>query len=464
MSDSEWSGSLAIAADAEAALIGAMLLAPETVLRIGKLTADDFSDIKHRAVFKGALAVCDRGDPLDTVTLEAELAKQGTLESAGGIAGLSGYLIRSVTSANASHYAGIIRDQAFSRRLRLAASGVVSRLGAGADWTGELVGLRRALEELEDGAHVDAPTLRQAMETELAAIKNNRGERVGLSTGLGLERVVPTGVPLDKVTTVFAETGHLKTTFINNMAWNMAAAGHSVLSISWEDSTQLGAQRALSRGSGVGYGRLAARAIDVDERSKLLLRDPEVADRIVMEDSCEPSIDAVIRLARYYKRTKNVAAVFVDYLQLIDGQGSQKQVLDDAIQKAQRSAKQDRVAYVFVSQVKAEVTGRKPEDGGPRPVLDDCLGSSAMRIGTKLGLGLFRPYRYCRVPPAKGAYSEYNALAARWPEGKEVFLRDLYPNLVEVNVTKNVVGEAPVTVLCKVDLPTGRFEPFNAGF
>jgi hypothetical protein len=242
----------------------------------------------------------------------------------------------------------------------------------------------------------------------------------------------------------------------------MAAAGNTVLSISWEDSNQLGAQRLLARSSGISYGRIAARQLEVDERSSLRLDDPEVAERIIMADNVEPTIEAVIRLARYYKRTRGLACVVVDYLQLMDGQGTQKNILDHVIQAAQRSAARDRIAYVLVSQVKADVTNRKAEDGGPRPTLDDCLGSSAMRIGTKLGLGVFRPWRYCKVPAAKGAYAEYAALAAAWPEGREDFLRNVYPRVLEVSVSKNVMGEAPVIIPCLVELATGRIEPFNA--
>jgi hypothetical protein len=56
-----------------------------------------------------------------------------------------------------------------------------------------------------------------------------------------------------------------------------------------------------------------------------------------------------------------------------------------------------------------------------------------------------------------------HSVAAGWPEGKEQFLRDIYPRVLEVWVSKNVMGEAPVCIPCLVDLPTGRIEPFNVG-
>lgn len=460
--DAVWSGKLAVAGDAEASLCGALFLAPEVMTKLGRLTEDDFAIPQHRATYAALRALTDRGDPVDLTTVEAQLAKQGMLGAVGGIAGLSSYLVKVPTADNAPHYAALIRDASFNRRLHLMTSGAASRLASGAEWRDTMTGLRSSLEDLEGDAHVDPPTLRDVMNDELKVIRSRKSDVVGLMTGLGIERVCPTGIPLDKLTTVVAETGHFKTTFVNNLAWNMAEAGNTVVNISWEDSNQLGAQRALGRTTGVNYGDIAARRLDEETRAKLGVSDSsgDIASRIVMADNVEPTIDAVIRLARFYKRTRGAKAVFVDYLQLLDGHGSQKQILDDAVQKAQRSAKQDKIAYVFVSQAKAEVTNRKSEDGGPRPTLDDCLGSSAMRIGTKLGLGLFRPWRYCPIPKKGGPYSEYFDVAMRW-RGEGDFLRDIYPRILEVNVTKNVLGAAPVTVHCLVDLPTGKIHPLN---
>lgn len=450
-----------VASQAEAMVVSALMLTPDAILRTGKLGPDDFFNPRHKVAFEAIRALYDRGDPIDLMTIEAEIHKTGMLTGVGGLAGLSSYMLLNPTADNIAHYAAIVRDQCFARRLKVAAGGVVARLEAGADWHGELVGLRGALETMEDDAHVEAPTLRAVADTEVKAIRSGVAEVVGLATGLGIDRVCPTGIPLDKVTTVFGETGNFKTTLVSNLAWNIAAAGHGVLSISWEDSNQLAAQRTLARQSGVGYGRIAARKFGEGERESIDLRCGDVADRIIMADNCEPSIDAVIRLGRYYKRTRGVAAVVVDYLQLLAGRGTQKQILDDAIQAAQRSAARDKIAYIFVSQVKAEVTNRKAEDGGPRPTLDDCLGSSAMRIGTKLGLGVFRPYNYCRVPTKGPVYGRYFDLAIKWPKGRGNFVKDIYPRILEISVSKNVLGEAPVIIPCLVELATGKIEPFE---
>ncbi len=457
--------STSVASDAEEHLVTALLLHPDAISRIGRLVADDFFNPRHRVAFEALQRLHDRGEPVDVMTLQAEIHKSGMLEAIGGPAGVSKYLLVYPVIENVPQYVAIVRDQSFDRRLRIATDSASSRLSAGASWRAELAGLRTALESLEEESSDEPPTLRAVIGTELESIRSGVVEVVGLPTGLGIERVCPTGIPLDKVTTLFGETGNFKTTLASNLAWNIASHGNAVLNISWEDSNQLSAQRAIGRSTGISYGRLAARKLDAGEKSRLAVGpdDEQIAERIIMADTVEPTIDAVVRLARYYKRARGVKAVIIDYIQLITGAGTQKQILDHAIQTAQHSAKRDQIAYIFVSQVKAEVTHRKKDEGGPRPTLDDCLGSSAMRIGTKLGLGVFRPSKYCKIPDAKGDYTAYSALAAKWPTGKERFLADVYPRILEINVTKNVMGVAPATLLCLVELETGLIEPFGTG-
>jgi replicative DNA helicase len=450
-------GSLAV----ETSLIGALLLNPEAVLRIGKLQAEDFFSTKHQSVFRAALAVCDRGDPLDTITLEAELTKQGRLQAIGGLAGLNEYMLAAGTADNASYYASIIRDHSFARRLKLATSGATTRLTSGADWHDELAMLAKALEELQEAAHQDPPTLLEAVTGELGSIERGEASSVGLPSGLGLERASPTGIPVGYVTTLFGESGGFKSTITNNLIWNIAAAGHGVLHVSWEDSAQLTAQRFIAKQTGVGYGKLAARQFDGDERSRMTVGDDAraAASRIIMASETEANMDAVIRAARYYKRTRGIKLVVVDYIQSMefDERRKQHEQIGAAVKKARQSAAKDELAYLLVSQVDTNLGERDD----PRPKMEDCFGSGQIRMFTKLGVSVFRPSKYCKVPSTKGAYAGYGNLAASWPEGRETFLREVYPNVVELTLDKNVMGASPTVIHVLVDPPTGKLSMFD---
>lgn len=402
------------------------------------------------------------GSPVDTVTLGAELARVGQLEAVGGFLALSRLLTKVPTADNVAHYAAIVRDASLVRKLSESAAHVIHRLGMIGDWRAELGSLRSTLDELEAEVIPESKTLGHYVEAEVESIRSGAVEKVGLASGLGLERAAPTGIPLDKVTTIFAESGNFKSTLANNLAWNIAAAGHRVLYVGWEDSARLTAQRFIAQQCGIGYGRLAARNLTDDERQTVQVNQAAIdtASRVIMAEGTEATMDAVIREVRYQRRTKGIDAVVVDYLQIMDYSAKQArhEAMSDAVKAAQRSAYADKVAYILVSQVAADLSDR--ED--PRPRIEDCFGSSAMRMYTKLGIGLFRPWKYCKNPLKGGAYAAYHELAKVWTDGPEDFLKNTYPRLLELRLEKNVIGEAPSVIHALVDLPTGRIEPFNA--
>lgn len=272
----------------------------------------------------------------------------------------------------------------------------------------------------------------------------------GLPTGLGLERRVPGGIPKDKVTTIFAESGNFKTTFVGHMQLAMAAEGHRCMFVSLEDSKELAAHRFLARTSGLNYGSISGGTLTKAEVGKLgfngLARS--TADRVWIVDDVEPSIHAILELAT---QAPGLDCVAIDYIQLLTGRGQKKDVLDEAVVASQAFAKKHKVAVILVSQQKQE---KELERDDPRPRVGDMLGSSAMRIGSKLILALFRPWLHCKVPTSlKGPYGMYGRYTTAAPSNIEQ-----YPRFVEVHVLKNVLGESNVALHVLVNPATGVIE------
>jgi len=269
-----------------------------------------------------------------------------------------------------------------------------------------------------------------------------------LNTGLGLERVVPGGIPPDKVTTLFGESGNFKTTVKNNLVWNLAEQGHTVLDVSLEDADDLTTHRFIARGTGISYGKIATGDLTDRERESIAAFNSSTGEKVVMAGDIPPNIDEVIRLARYYKRSLSLRAVVLDYIQLLDG-GNERETLNEILRKAQLAAKRDKIAYIFVSQVKQDVDTRDDH----RPRITDMLGSSALRTASKLSVGVYRPALYKPTPSKTSLY--YN-LFTNHPQGAE-----LYAQLLELHLIKNVLGEAHVQVHCRVQPETGLLEPFD---
>jgi hypothetical protein len=70
---------------AEQSVLGAMLLSRDALIDVaGILQPGDFYRPAHELIYTAALALHERGEPVDAVTVAAELARRGDLVNAGG--------------------------------------------------------------------------------------------------------------------------------------------------------------------------------------------------------------------------------------------------------------------------------------------------------------------------------------------------------------------------------------------
>ena len=110
---------------AERALLGAMLLTAAAIADAVELTAAaDFYRPAHAHVFDAVAALYGAGEPVDTVTVAAELQRSGLLEAVGGAGALVEIQASTPVAGNAGHYADIVAKNATLRRLIGAASEV----------------------------------------------------------------------------------------------------------------------------------------------------------------------------------------------------------------------------------------------------------------------------------------------------------------------------------------------------
>src|SRR5258705_9878259 len=72
--------------DAEASILGGIILRNEVLTHLETLEVDDFYDHRHKVVFGAVRALEAVARPIDVVTLENEIEKQGKLDAIGGIA------------------------------------------------------------------------------------------------------------------------------------------------------------------------------------------------------------------------------------------------------------------------------------------------------------------------------------------------------------------------------------------
>src|ERR1700745_2712131 len=117
--------------EAEESVLGAMMLSPGAIGVVSEiLDAKDFYRESHAKIYRATLALYAKGEPVDAITLTDELEERSELEDVGGRVRLHELAALVPATANASHYARIVRETATLRGL-IRAGGEISRLAGG---------------------------------------------------------------------------------------------------------------------------------------------------------------------------------------------------------------------------------------------------------------------------------------------------------------------------------------------
>ena len=104
--------------EAEQAVLGGLMLAPDSLDRVGDLlTEHDFYRRDHRLIYRGIRELSEKNRPFDAVTLGEWFEANNLSDQIGG----SGYLIElastTPSAANIHAYAEIVREKSVLRQL-----------------------------------------------------------------------------------------------------------------------------------------------------------------------------------------------------------------------------------------------------------------------------------------------------------------------------------------------------------
>ena len=117
--------------EAEQSVLGGMLLSKDAIADVVEvLRPGDFYRPAHQIIYEAAVDLYGRGEPVDQITVSAELTKRGEIGRIGGPTYLIDLAAAVPTAASAGYYARIVAEQAILRRLVEAGTRIV-QLGYG---------------------------------------------------------------------------------------------------------------------------------------------------------------------------------------------------------------------------------------------------------------------------------------------------------------------------------------------
>jgi replicative DNA helicase len=395
--------------DAEASVLGAVLLRNELITELPELETDDFYDMRHKVVWQAMRNLEAARRPIDVVTLEHEVTQHGQLEAIGGVAFFGELALRVPTVANAHEYATIVRQKATIRRLIRVAAELVDRgfdkdLDAD-EYLGEAMGAISSLDRAkpDDAKLIGDLAVARVKELELLVNARASGELVltGIPTGVaGLDKRLG-GWQRGIVNLLAARPAMGKTATAMSSADAASAGGFGVHQFVLEDGWRASADRALSRESGVSAELLRQGEIDAAKGHVKAVADAMVKLKLrtnwMLDDRAGLSADEIIRSVRRHRARLKTGLVIVDYVQLVrrnrELHGENEQ-LDEIITKFATAAKADDLAYLVLSQLNRKLEERLDK----RPTMSDLRGSGSLEERPKVIVGQYRGSEYYRRP------------------------------------------------------------------
>ncbi len=395
--------------DAEASILGGILLRNEVLTLLDNLEADDFYDPKHQAVFQAMRDLEAATNPIDPVTLENKLDQAGKLQAIGGLSFLSDLAMKVPTADNVAYYAQIVRDKHAARRLVLASAEVSAR---GYEDFGDI---QEYLDEAESKIfEVTQRTQRGGPEHIKPLLKNvfksldsrfkAEGGITGIPSGFADLDKCTAGLQPTELVILAARPAMGKTSFALSMARNCAVgAGWPVALFSLEMSSEQLAERLLCAEAAVDsqalrQGRLVAR----DMTNLTYAADTLSKAPILIDDTPALTLRELRARSRRFIADKNIMGdkksglIIIDYLQLMSGSasarrsGSREQEISEISRGLKALAKELECPVVALSQLNRSLESRENK----RPHLADLRESGAIEQDADMIMFIYRDVVY----------------------------------------------------------------------
>ena len=370
--------------DAEQAVLGCLLIDGEAILKVRDiLDPADFYAERNGQVFRAALALSDRGEPVDVLTLKVQLERDETLSRSGGIEYLAELSQKMPTAASVRHYAQIVVDHSLRRRL-IAAAGEMAQLGFDAGQRTEdildtaerrifsIADLRRSLEI----SHI------AQMLTETWELMERRAQSRqivhGVPTNYSRLDAVTQGLQPGELIVLAARPAVGKTSFALNIARNAAVlANRRVVIFSLEMSKQALVQRLICSEAKVDAYLISTGQADAHAFERIAgAMDRLSQANIWIDDTPALPISELRARARRMKAQQSVDLVVVDYLQLMRGgrQDSRVQEVSEISSGLKTIAKELSIPVLALSQLSREFERRENR----KPQLSDLRDSGCL--------------------------------------------------------------------------------------
>ncbi|MBA3463929.1 MAG: replicative DNA helicase [Deltaproteobacteria bacterium] len=394
--------------DAEASILGGVILRNDVLTNLESVEVDDFYDMRHKVVWQAIRNLEATAKPIDVVTLENEIEKQGKLDAIGGIAFIGELALRVPTADNVGTYAEIVTDKHQARKLMLASNevhekGYEDNLEV-RDYLDEAEAKIFEVTQRRDKAGPEpVKSLIKKVFSSLDERFKSAGGITGVPTGFADLDTKTAGLQPTELIILAARPAMGKTSFALSLAQNAATTGGwPCLVFSLEmSSTQL-AERMLCSEARVDSSSLRRGQLQRQDMTNLTYAAATLSKApILIDDSPALSLREVRARARRFRQNKELfgdkkfGLILIDYLQLMRGspqaaKASREQEISEISRGLKSLAKELHCPVLALSQLNRSLESRTDK----RPQLSDLRESGAIEQDADVIMFIYRDVVY----------------------------------------------------------------------
>jgi replicative DNA helicase len=398
--------------EAEKAVLGGIFLKPSVLHDVvDMLSEDDFYSPVHKLIFGTFIELFKHGTPIDYLTVQEELRRQGKLDEVGGPVYLAELSDSIVSASNAVYHAEMVRNRSVQRSLIDTASGIISSCYEGAEDVDDILDQSEAAifaisESRTRQTYRTAKDLVDRVFVQLQERVENREMVTGVPTGYSRLDELTAGLQPSDLIIIAGRPAMGKTAFALNLALR-ASVNYDIPTaiFSLEMSMEQLMMRMLCARRNVDLARLRRGFLDDDDWARLYdaAQDLSRAPIFIDDTPALTTLDLRARCRRL-KAERGLGFVVVDYLQLMRASrriDSREQEISEISRSLKGLAKELHIPVVALAQLNRKVEDRT---GSKKPIMSDLRESGAIEQDADVIMFLYRDEVYNKQEdnPKKG--------------------------------------------------------------
>lgn len=392
------------AMDLEEVVLGAILIEKDAMVDIADfLRPEAFYKEGNKLIYSAIQDLSVKSEPIDLLTVSAELRKRGQLEMVGGNHYITSLTNRVTSSANIETHSRMIQEMYIKRELIRSSSELISDCYSDENDVFDLL----SKSEFEKDTLLQSITVRKEVtnaelfESTLKHISSQKDAKSGITgvpSGFTMVDSITGGWQKSDLIILAARPGMGKTSFALQNALNASFDFRIPGAIfSLEMSMEQLMKKELAIMCEIPLEKFRKNTLTDEEWLRMHNMTAKILDApIHWDDTPSISLIELCAKARRLKKKHDIQYIVIDYLQLMVSKGNKNGNREQEIGSISRGlkglAKELNIPVMALSQLSRAVESRP--GNGKRPMLSDLRESGSIEQDADMVIFIYRPEYY----------------------------------------------------------------------